>query len=623
MREVRPAVGRLGNKMASMSALPKRSELPKEQTWNIEALFASGAEWRAALENVSDSLEEIRPFAGRLGESPQIMLQALQTYETRMLAAMKVAQYASLQLSTEGTNATFSSMFSEARGMVARLAAAGAYIEPELLSIQLDILEHFMRTEPALAVYRHYFESLQNRKPHVRSSEVETVLAAVSDPLGGHSATASAATNADMQFRPVSFAGEVFPVSHSNVGDLLVHPSAEVRLAAWESYADGHLAFKNTLASSLQGSVKSFAFQARTRGYKSSLEMALAVSRTCGDNIPMVVYDNLIATFRANLPTWHRFWRIRKKALGGKLHSHDAPIYDAPAPLAQSPKMTFAEAAEIICRGMEPLGQEYVGPMRKGLFEDRWVDWGQNQGKRAGAYSSGLKGTFPYIFMSWSNDIFAMSTLAHELGHSMHSYFTRQTQPLIYARYSLFVAEVASNFNQALVRAMLLREAQTPEYKLAVLEEAFSNFHRYLFVMPTLARFELELYQRIEKGGAISAPFLIERLTELFAEGYGGEVELDKERLGAGWMNFSHLYSPFYVFQYATGIAAANALARDVLEQGEPAAKRYLDFLKAGDSVYPLDALNIAGIDMNQPEPVERGFSVLKSMVDELEKLVG
>jgi oligoendopeptidase F len=396
-----------------------------------------------------------------------------------------------------------------------------------------------------------------------------------------------------------------------------------VRKAAWESYADGHLAFKNTLAQTLQGSIKSFAFQARTRGYPSSLEMALAVSRTCGDNIPKAVYDNLLAIFQANLPTWHRFWRIRKKALGGRLYTHDVPIYDAPAPLVLSPKITFWEAAETICRGMQPLGSEYVEPMRRGLFEERWVDWGQNQGKRPGAFSSGLKGTYPYILMSWSDDLFSLSTLAHELGHSMHSYFTRQSQPIVYARYSLFVAEVASNFNQAMVRAMLLREAQTPAYKLAVLEEAFANFHRYLFVMPTLARFELELYRRIEQGGALTAPFLIERLAELFAEGYGGEVEIDQERLGAGWMHFSHLYSPFYVYQYATGIAAANALAKDVLEQGEPAARRYLDFLKVGDSVYPLEALKIAGIDMHSPEPVERGFGVLKGMVDELEKLVG
>lgn len=602
--------------------LPKRSELLREQTWDIEAVFASEADWRKALETATNSAKALEPFAGRLGESARTLLQALQTRDELTLAASKVGMYASLQLSTEGGNAGYTNMVSEARGMGARLAAAGAYIEPEILNLEPGRLEQFMQAEPGLEVYRHYLEALRERQVFIRSSEVEAFLAQVSDPLGGHSATASAATNADMTFRPVEYQGSALPVSHTSVGELLVHPSPEVRKAAWESYADGHLAFKNTLASTLQGSIKSFAFQAKTRGYPSSLEMALAVSRTSGDNIPKAVYDNLIETFQANLPTWQRFWRIRKKAIGG-LHTFDVPIYDSPAPIAQSPKMTFWEAAETVCRGMASLGQEYIEPMRKGLFEERWVDWGQNQGKRAGAYSSGLKGTFPYIFMSWSDDLFSMSTLAHELGHSMHSYFTRRTQPIIYARYSLFIAEVASNFNQAMVRAMLLREAQDPGYKLAVLEEAFSNFHRYLFVMPTLARFELELYQRIEKGGAIAAPYLINRLAELLAEGYGGEVEVDPERLGSGWMNFSHLYSPFYVYQYATGIAAANALAKDVLEQGEPAARRYLDFLKAGDSVYPIEALKIAGIDMTRPEPVERGFGVLKSMVDELETLVG
>jgi len=602
--------------------LPKRAELPQEQTWNIGALFASEAEWGQALEDAIAAIGELKPFAEKLAESAKTLLQALQTREHITLAASKVSMYASLLSSTEGANPSYTSMLARSRSVLAQIAAAAAYIEPEILAMGRSKLETFMQNEPELAVYRHYFEGLQIQKPFIRSGEVEEVLAAVSDPLGAHSASASAATNADMAFRPVEYQGSTLPVSHTSVGESLVHQDAMVRKAAWESYADGHLAFKNTLASTLQGSIKSFAFRAKTRGYLSSLEMALAVSRTCGDNIPRAVYDNLIATFRANLPTWHRFWRIRKKA-SGKVHTYDIPIYDSPAPLAQSPTVTFGEASEIICRGMEPLGKEYVESMRKGLFEERWVDWGQNEGKRAGAYSSGLKGTFPYIFMSWSDDLFSMSTLAHELGHSMHSYFTRSTQPIIYARYSLFIAEVASNFNQAMVRAMLLREAQDPAYKLAVLEEAFSNFHRYLFVMPTLARFELELYERIEKGGAITAPFLNERLAELFSEGYGGQVEIDKERLGAGWMNFSHLYSPFYVYQYATGIAAANALAKDVLKQGEVAARRYMDFLKAGDSVYPIEALQIAGIDMTRPEPVERGFGVLESMVNELEALIG
>jgi oligoendopeptidase F len=591
-----------------MTALPNRAGLAAEGKWNIEALFASQEAWSQALAVAQGFPEQIATFKGRLGAAP-VLYQALQLRGDLMLELYKLDMYASMQQSTDGNNAMYSSMVAQVRSLDAQFGAAAAYIEPEILAT--PHLESLLQN-PELSVYRHHLEVLQAKKPYVQTPDIEALLAAVSDPLAGHSATASAATNADMRFA----AAEGHEVSHSSAGELLVHPNRAVRKAAWESYADGHLVFRNTLASTLQGSVKAYAFTAKTRGYTSSLEMSLA-----HNHIPRAVFDNLLTIFKKHLPTWHRFWRLRKKHFGS-LHTYDVPIYDSPAPLTPSPKISFAEGAQMVCRGMEPLGQEYVTAMRKGLFEDCWVDWGQNQGKRAGAYSHGIKGSFPYIFMSWSDDLFSMSTLAHELGHSMHSYYCKRKQPTVYARYSLFIAEVASNFNQALTRARLLKEATTPEQKLAILDEAFSNFHRYLFVMPTLARFELELYERIEHGEALPAPWLIERCAELFEEGYGGELSIDHERMGASWMMFGHLYSPFYVYQYATGIAAANALAKDVLEQGEPAAKRYLDFLSVGDAVYPLEALEIAGIDMHDPQAIERGFGVLASMVDELEDLI-
>jgi len=332
------------------------------------------------------------------------------------------------------------------------------------------------------------------------------------------------------------------------------------------------------------------------------------------------VFHNLIATYRSNLPTWHRYWKLRKRALG----FDTLAAYDVKAPLTDKmPNVPLAQSIDWICAGMRPLGEEYVAVMRDGLLEQRWVDVYPNQGKRMGAYSHGVHGTHPYILMSYNDDIFSMSTLAHELGHSMHSYLTWQNQPVVYSSYSLFVAEVASNFNQAMVRAHLLETNRDRDFQIAVIEEAMANFYRYFFIMPTLARFELEIHQRIERGEALTADSMIALMADLFQEGYGDEVQVDRARVGSMWCQFStHLYSNFYVYQYATGIAAANALAADILDSQPGAAESYLTFLQAGGSLYPLDALNLAGVDMTTPAPVERAFGVLASYIDRLETLL-
>jgi oligoendopeptidase F len=337
--------------------------------------------------------------------------------------------------------------------------------------------------------------------------------------------------------------------------------------------------------------------------------------------IPTEVFHNLINTFRQNLPTWHRYWRIRRQALGyDELHE-----YDVKAPLtADPPKLSYETAVDWIAQGMAPLGKEYVSILRDGALEQRWVDVYPNQGKRMGAFSSGLPGTHPFIMMSFSDDLFGLSTLAHELGHSLHSYFTWQTQPFVYTNYGLFVAEVASNFNQALVRAHLFESNDEPNFHIAVIEEAMANFHRYFFIMPTLARFELELHQRVERGQPLNADIMNNLLADFFQEGYGDEVVFDRERTGITWAQFhTHLYSNFYVYQYATGISAAHALAHDILQEKPGAVDNYLAFLKAGSSMYPMDALKLAGVDMTSPEPVETAFAVLAQIVDRLEQLVG
>jgi len=389
-----------------------------------------------------------------------------------------------------------------------------------------------------------------------------------------------------------------------------------VRRSAHESYADAHLNFKNTMANALAGGVKRDVFFARVRQYPNSLEASLSIN-----HIPTEVFYNLIETYKANLPTWHRYWAIRRQAL----ELDELQLYDTRGPLSKNPPtVPYETAVDWICDGMQPLGDAYVSALRRGCLEERWVDVYPNKGKRMGAFSSGVPGTFPYIMMSYTDNLFGLSTLAHELGHSLHSYHSWKTQTnLRYARYGLFVAETASNFNQALVRANLLAQNDDPEFQIAVIEEAMANFHRYFFIMPTLARFELAIHEKVEIGGALNADYLIDLMADLFSEGYGDEVVIDRERLGITWAMFhTHLYSNFYVYQYATGISAAHSLANGILNGNEGAVENYLSFLKAGGSMYPLDALKLAGVDMTSPEPVETTFTVLAGYVDKLADLI-
>jgi oligoendopeptidase F len=327
----------------------------------------------------------------------------------------------------------------------------------------------------------------------------------------------------------------------------------------------------------------------------------------------------LIDVFKENLPTWHKYWKVRRAALG----YNSFGVYDIKAPILKDKAVVpYQQAVDWICNGMAPLGEEYVEVLRKGCLENRWVDHVKNKGKRQGAFSSGTYGTQPFIMMSYADDVFSLSTLAHELGHSMHSYFTRQTQPFVYGFYSLFVAEVASNFNQAMVRDYLFETQTEPAFQLALIEEAMANFHRYFFIMPTLARWELDVHQRVEKSGPINAKILTDRCAELFMEGYGSEVVFEHDRIGITWAQFAHMYMNFYVYQYATGISGAHALVDRVKSLGQKGAEDYLNFLKSGGSIYPADALKAAGVDLTSPEPVEKAFGVLSDIVDRFEELV-
>lgn len=595
------------------TALPKRSEVTREERWDIESLFTSEAAWEAAYDAVSARLPELARYQGRLGESGATLLAALRLRDEVMAAVARVAVYASLRRSEDATNATYAALASRAQGLTARANGIAAWYGPEILALDPAMFARFAADTPDLATYAHYFAKLGQMRGHLRSAEVEALLAQGQEVTNTFRTIHGALENADLDF------GEIVGAAHQptrigpgNLQQLLASEDRAVRRAAWEQSADAYLSMQHTFAGTLIGTVKRDVFLARARGYASSLEATLAPNA-----IPTAVFHNLLDTVWKNLPTWHRYFAVRRKALGlDRLHG-----WDLTAPLQRdAPRVPFAAGVAMIADGLAPLGEEYVGIVRRGAAE-RWVDRGANIGKGGGAFSSGAPGAHPFISMNYTDTLASMSTLAHELGHSLHSYYTWQTQPMIYARYSMFVAETASNMHQALVGAHLLATHDDPAFLIALIEERMGNHLRYLFTMPILARFEFECHTRIERGEALSAEGMTEYLADLYRQGYGGEVEMDAPRMGVTWARFSHLFAPFYVFQYATGIAAAAALARQVREEGAPAAARYLTFLKTGDAAFPIDALHAAGVDMADPAPVQAAFDILAGYVDRLEQL--
>jgi oligoendopeptidase F len=596
--------------------VPPRSDIPREYTWNAESVFESAAAWEAAFNNITERLPGLEKYKGHLAEGSGVLADAVEAIDNLFRDAFIVFIYAGMSSRVDLTNQEAAAMFGRAQGLAGQVFAGAAFLNPELLAIGEDTLRKWMGSEPRLAIYDHYISDLFRKQAHVRSAEVEEVLGMLSDPFFSTSVTADMLADADLKFPPaIASDGTEVEVTQGTMDKILNSPDREARRTAWESYADTYLAFKNTLTNNLVTSIKQNVFLSRARRYESSLEAALFEN-----NVPLEVFHTLIGIFQKNLPTWHRYWRIRRKALGvDTLHPYDiwAPLTDA------QPTIPYEQAVEWICEGLAPLGEDYVGAIRKGCLQERWVDVYPNIGKAAGAFSWGTMGTSPFILMSYADNVSSLSTLAHELGHSMHSYLTWQSQPYVYSNYSLFVAEVASNFHQAMVRACLLENNPDAKFQINVIEEAMDNFHRYFFIMPTLARFELEMHERIEQGKGVSADDTLALMADLFEEGYGGEMHVDRERVGITWAQFPHLYVDYYVYQYAIGISGANAIANRILSGVEGAAEAHRQFLSAGASKYPADAVKLAGVDLTRPGPIEEAFAVLTGLVDRLEKLTG
>lgn len=602
--------------MATPTTLPLRSEIPEKLKWNAESVFTNQDAWQAEYKAVLNDLHLLDAYHRQLANNPQTLADALELAQALQKRLWIVYVYASLGHSVDTQDQNAAAMNGQVNSLLGHAGAAFAFFDPEIIAIGQGTLAEWVVLEPRLAIAAQYFDNLFRKQKHVRSAEIEKLLGMLADPFSGAYSGHSMLNSADLRFKPATGSdGIAYEVSQGTIYTLLDSPDRALRQTGWENYRDEYLNFKNTMASQLETSIKQNVFAMRARHFDNTLQMALDEQ-----NLPEQVFRNLVATFKKNLPTWHRYWRVRKKALGVEsLHT-----YDIWSPLTQDTRaIPYAEAVEWICAGLAPLGKDYVDVVRNACLQERWVDAMPNRGKREGAFSSGTPGTHPFIVMSYDNNMGALSTLAHELGHSMHSYMTWKHQPMLYSNYGMFVAEVASNFHQALIRAFMLNEIKDRTFRINILEEAMGNYHRYFFIMPTLARFELIAHERVEHGEALTADALNELCADLFAEGYGDDLQVDRARDGVTWATFGHLFVDYYVFQYATGISAANALSKRILNGTPNAVQDYLGFLSSGSSKYPLDVLRGAGVDMSQPEPVEAAFQVLASYVDQLEELVG
>jgi len=601
-----------------MSVL-QRKDVPVEQTWNEEKVDPTWKEWQVEFEIAHVEQKKLAELKGTFEQGPQRLAEWFEQYNRQYQRVMRLSDYAWMQVTVDANDGEAKGYLGQADNLWAQFSAAIAFVEPEILLLGEVVLE-WAKTYHPLADYEHYFDNILRRKPHKRSQEVEELMGMLTEPFAGVANTISELTNTDLKFaKAVDSGGHEHPVLNATITPTGIQSKDVMqRKSAWENYADGYLSMENTLATGYITNLKQWLFKARVRGYDSVLELRLAPSNT-----PVEVFHTLIDTFKNNLHIWHRYWDVKRRILKqDELHPYDvwAPI------VKDSPAISYYQAVDWICEALKPLGDEYATVMRKGCLEDRWADWAPNIGKRQGAASSAMvENKPPFLYISYDDTVLAMSVLAHELGHSMHSYSTYHNVAPVYNGYdkiSSTVTETASNFHQAMLRSYLKEiKGDDPEFQIAMLDEAIFNFHRYFFTMPTLGRLEFEVCSRLQDGKPVTTQDLKSLTKEYFAEGYGDTMTDDPERTAITWAQYSHLYYPFLTFQYSVGISAATALASQVRAGKKDAAESYVAFLKSGSSLYTMDLFKLAGVDMTSPAPVEAAFKVLSDMVDQLETL--
>lgn len=596
-----------------MSSVPERGELSKEYTWDLESIYASDDDWEAAYEEIKGRIADLEVYEGRTTESGETLYELLSLREAVMRDLSRVVAYARMRRDEDTRDQEYQALTARSQSLASEASSAASFIEPELQDLSRSELDDLIEAEPALAKYEHYFDDVLRMKPHTRSAEVESLLAELGEVTGASGEIYTMLANADLEFPTVEDPeGEAVEITQANFTKLQKNPDREFRREVYEAFYDTWEEIRNTVGSAYKNSVTADAKLARVRNYDTAREAAMD-----GPNIPVEVYDNLLDTVRANLDILHRHADLKREALG----VDELKMWDLYMPVArsESPDIAYDDAAEHVVEAVAPLGEDYQSRVAEGL-DSRWVDVYENAGKQAGAYSGGTYDTQPFILMNYQDDIPSMYTLAHELGHSLHSQLTSEHQPYVYSGYEIFVAEVASTVNEALLTHHLLDTVEDEQFRLHVLNEYLERFRSTLYRQTMFAAFEHRAHEREDEGGALTPDALDELYGGLKAEFYAPATVDD--RIAREWMRIPHFYRAYYVYQYATGISAAVALSQNILEGGESAAKQYREFLRSGSTEYPLDLLDIAGVDMRSPEPIAEALSVYDEYLGEMESLL-
>ena len=599
--------------MTDMKKIPERSQVPVEDTWNLADLYPSDEAWQQDLEATRALAQKLPGYAGRLGESAHTLYEYVELEQQVGEHLTELANYAQRKGDQDTRVAENQALVGKVMSLYVEISSAVSFETPELLKIPQETLEQFYRDEPKLELYRRYFQIVQDQKEHILSDAEEKLLAAAGEMAQAPEDIYGKLTNADLTFPDtVDGQGNPVPLSVGSFGPTQMSEDRTLRENAFRTYYKTYGTIRNTAAAVLSAQVKQLQFFATARKYDSALAAAVA-----GTRVPPQVYHNLISTVNANLDKLHRYVRLRKKLLGvDELHMYD--IY-APMVSGADKVISFQQAKDTVYAALAPMGEDYRAIIREG-FDHRWIDVYENVGKRSGAYSAGAL-CHPYVLLNHKDNLDSMFTLAHEMGHAAHSYLSNRNQPAPYRDYVIFVAEVASTCNEALLMEYLLARTTDKKERAWLINHFLEQFKGTLYRQTMFAEFELRMGELNAQGTPLTAELLCREYKALNEKYYGPDMVSDEE-IALEWARIPHFYYNYYVYQYATGYSAAIALSRRILKEGEGAVKDYVAFLSGGCSKDPVDLLKGAGVDMSSPQPIQDALDLFDSLLDEMESLM-